>query len=107
MASDPFGFGWDLFGTADWTLNPDPPGHVGLPLLQVLLLLAGHVAGAWVLSRRAELLSERRPGTIGWGSSRPRPRRGHGDVRRLRMRSPWGRGLLLRPGYPPGRLISR
>jgi hypothetical protein len=66
LASDPFGFGWDLFGTADWGLNPDPLGHVGLPLLQILVLLAGHVAGAWVLSRRLDL-SDRRPGVIALG----------------------------------------
>jgi hypothetical protein len=61
-ASDPLGLGWDLFGTAEWTLNPAPLGHVGLPLAQILVLVAGHVAGAWVLIRRAEL-PERRAAT--------------------------------------------
>jgi hypothetical protein len=62
LASDPFGLGWDLFGTADWTLNPAPLGHVGLPLAQIAVLVAGHVAGAWVLIRRVEL-PERRAAT--------------------------------------------
>jgi hypothetical protein len=66
LASDPFGLGWNLFGTADWGLNPDPLGHVGLPLLQIGVLLAGHVAGAWVLARRVEL-PERRAGTATLG----------------------------------------
>ncbi|MGH2681820.1 MAG: hypothetical protein ACRDIX_01145 [Actinomycetota bacterium] len=65
-ASDPFGLGWDLFGTADWTLNPDPLGHVGLPLLQIGILLVGHVAGAWILTRRSEP-PERRAGTVALG----------------------------------------
>jgi len=67
LASDPFGRGWDLFGTAEWSLNPDPLGHVGRPLLQILVLVAGHAAGAWVLARRVEL-QERRAGTIALGA---------------------------------------
>lgn len=55
LASDPFGFGWDLFGTADWGLNPDPLGHVGRPLVQLLVVLAGHAAGASVLAHRVAL----------------------------------------------------
>jgi hypothetical protein len=65
-ASDPFGLGWDLFGTADWGLNPDPLGHVGLPLLQIGVVLAGHLGGAWVLARRVEL-PERRAGIAALG----------------------------------------
>jgi hypothetical protein len=66
LASDPFGFGWNLFGTADWGLNPDPLGHVGRPLLQLLIVLAGHAAGASVLAHRLEL-RDRRSATIGLG----------------------------------------
>jgi hypothetical protein len=66
LASDPFGLGWDLFGTADWAVNPDPLGHVGLPILQVLVLVAGHLAGAWILSRRVDL-PRRVPGVIALG----------------------------------------
>jgi hypothetical protein len=66
LASDPFGFGWDLFGTADWALNPAPLGHIGLPLAQIAVLVAGHVAGAWVLIGRVEL-PERRAATLALG----------------------------------------
>jgi hypothetical protein len=66
VASDPFGLGWDLFGTADWALNPDPFGHVGLSLLQLLVLVAGHLAGAWVLSHRVDL-PHRTPGVVALG----------------------------------------
>jgi hypothetical protein len=66
LASDPLGLGWDLFGTADWGLNPAPLGDLGLPLAQIAVLAVGHVAGAWVLSRRAEL-PQRRPGILALG----------------------------------------
>ena len=52
LAGDPFGFGWDPFGTSDWTVNPEPFGHVGLKVIQMIVLLIGHVVGAFVLSRR-------------------------------------------------------
>jgi hypothetical protein len=67
LASDPFGFGWNMFGTADWGLNPDPLGHVGRPLLQLLVVLAGHAAGASVLAHRLAL-RDRRSATIGLGA---------------------------------------
>jgi hypothetical protein len=53
LASDPFGRGWNLFGTADWGLVPEPLGDGGRALAQALVLVAGHVAGAVVLARRA------------------------------------------------------
>ena len=54
LASDPFGRGWDLFGTADWPRPPEPAplGTAGLDLAQVVVLLVGGVAGALVLARR-------------------------------------------------------
>jgi hypothetical protein len=54
LASDPFGRGWDLFGTADWPRPPDPAplGTAGLDLAQVVVLLAGGLAGALVLAQR-------------------------------------------------------
>jgi hypothetical protein len=52
LASDPFGVGWDLFGTAGWAIQPDPIGDGGRALVQALTLVAGHVVGAVVLGRR-------------------------------------------------------
>ena len=52
LIGDPFGFGWDPFGTADWLIRPEPFGHVGLKVIQMIVLLIGHVVGAVVLSRR-------------------------------------------------------
>jgi hypothetical protein len=50
LASDPFGLGWDLFGTAD---NPsDPPLlETRLALVQLAVLVAGLLAGTFVLAR--------------------------------------------------------
>jgi hypothetical protein len=63
LASDPFGRGWNLFGTADWGLVPEPLGDEGRALAQALVLVAGHVAGALVLARRAPR-SARHPATL-------------------------------------------
>ncbi|HEX2069560.1 MAG TPA: hypothetical protein VHH54_05085 [Actinomycetota bacterium] len=54
LVGDPFGFGWDPFGTADWILITEPFGHLGLKVVQMIVLLAGHVVGAAVLARRVE-----------------------------------------------------
>ncbi len=48
LVSDPFGFGWDLFGTASY--EPDP-GVVGAGLVwytQVGLIVAGHVVAVYL-----------------------------------------------------------
>jgi hypothetical protein len=53
LASDPFGFGWDLFGTVTYSPNiaPFPPNVVWY--VQVGSLVAGHVAGLMVAHDRA------------------------------------------------------
>jgi hypothetical protein len=55
VLGDPFGLGWDPFGMEPQTLSA-PLAPVRLALVQLAILLAGHVAGAVVLARR-------RPGT--------------------------------------------
>jgi len=50
MLSDPFGWGWNLFGTAAWTIPP----LISLDklwIVQVLLVLVGHVFSLWVAQR--------------------------------------------------------
>jgi YHS domain-containing protein len=47
LMSDPFGWEWNLFGTAHWTLAP----FINLPTLwivQVLFVMIGHVYSLWV-----------------------------------------------------------
>jgi hypothetical protein len=52
MISDPFGWGWNLLGTAYWTIPPLISLEV-LWLVQVLLVLVGHVYSLWVAQKTA------------------------------------------------------
>ncbi|XKT74115.1 MAG: hypothetical protein ACJKTH_02010 [Patescibacteria group bacterium UBA2163] len=48
LASDPFGFGWDLFGSASWKPNY---GFIDFNLLwniQIALILFGHIASIYI-----------------------------------------------------------
>lgn len=50
LASDPLGWNWNLFGTADWTIPP----MISLDKLwiaQVFLVLVGHVYSLWVAQK--------------------------------------------------------
>lgn len=50
LASDPFGWGWNLFGTADWPLTMLIPIEI-LWVAQVVLVLAGQVAAVFITRR--------------------------------------------------------
>jgi hypothetical protein len=52
IASDPFGWGWNLFGTADLVTAALIPPQLGW-WIQVLLILIGHVAGILIARRVA------------------------------------------------------
>ncbi len=50
MASDPFGWGWNLFGTASWVIPP----MISLDklwVIQVFLVLIGHVYSLWIAQK--------------------------------------------------------
>ncbi|MFT5366463.1 MAG: polyferredoxin/YHS domain-containing protein [Candidatus Latescibacterota bacterium] len=52
LLSDPFGWSWDLFGTATWTLPP----LIDLPTLwavQVFLVVIGHIYSLWIARHTA------------------------------------------------------
>ncbi|TDU25660.1 hypothetical protein DFR24_4105 [Panacagrimonas perspica] len=53
LASDPFGIGWNLFGTALWLHRPVIPGMDWVWHTQVGLILIGHVASVVVAHREA------------------------------------------------------
>ena len=53
LASDPFGIGWNLFGTALWLHRPVMPGMDWVWHTQVGLILIGHVASVVVAHREA------------------------------------------------------
>ena len=60
LASDPFGYGWDLFGTAELAPNIAPLSPNMVWYVQVGALVAGHVAGLTVAHDRAvTILPER------------------------------------------------
>ena len=51
-ASDPFGLGWDLFGTAAWRISWVPTPEV-VWYIQVAAIVAGHIAGVVLAHDRA------------------------------------------------------
>jgi len=52
IASDPFGWGWDLFGTAQMPIHAMLPAEVGW-WIQVSLILVGHIYGILLAHRTA------------------------------------------------------
>jgi hypothetical protein len=60
LASDPFGRGWDLFGTRDFAPNLALVAPNTVWYVQVGALVAGHVAGLAIAHDRAVALFERR-----------------------------------------------
>lgn len=65
LASDPFGRGWNLFGTANWLRAPII-AEAGLVWhLQVGLIVAGHVLSVWLAHRQAlRIFPTRRQATL-------------------------------------------
>ena len=60
LASDPFGYGWDLLGTLDYSPNIAPFSPNTVWYVQVGALVGGHVAGLAVAHDRAvTILGER------------------------------------------------
>jgi hypothetical protein len=53
LASDPFGKGWDLFGTADWRINLLLVSTTAIAVVQVCSIVTGHVLGVVVAHDRA------------------------------------------------------
>ena len=56
LISDPFGFGWDLFGTADYQADPTVLSPNTIWYFQVAVLVTGHVAGLILAHDRAVVL---------------------------------------------------
>jgi len=56
LASDPFGYGWDLLGAADFAPNLAPLSPNAVWYVQVGALVAGHVAGLAIAHDRAVTL---------------------------------------------------
>jgi hypothetical protein len=56
LASDPFGQGWNLFGTADWKMNLLVVSTSAIALVQVGSIVTGHVLGVICAHDRAVAL---------------------------------------------------
>jgi hypothetical protein len=59
LLSDPFGWGWDLFGTSQWTAAPLITLE-GLWIIQIAAVLAGHVFSLWISARTTRRLVPQR-----------------------------------------------
>jgi hypothetical protein len=59
--SDPFGWGWDLFGTARWTVDLALLSATLIWYVQVAAIVIGHVGGVVLAHDRAIALFERGP----------------------------------------------
>lgn len=57
LISDPFGWNWNLFGTAHWSIPPLVSLDV-LWIVQIALVLIGHVYSLWVAQKTSQRLFE-------------------------------------------------
>jgi hypothetical protein len=57
--SDPFGAGWNLFGTDDWVINLSLLSPTAIWYVQVAAIVVGHIAGVMVAHDRAIALFDR------------------------------------------------
>ena len=53
LASDPFGFGWDLFGTADYLINIRITNARFIWIFSVAVIVAGHIFAVYLAHIRA------------------------------------------------------
>jgi hypothetical protein len=53
LASDPFGYGWDVFGTIDYRINVRPVSVDTIWYVQTIALVVGHVLGLVLAHDRA------------------------------------------------------
>jgi hypothetical protein len=56
LASDPFGYGWDLFGSIDYRVNVQPLSADTIWFVQTGALVAGHILGLVIAHDRAVAL---------------------------------------------------
>lgn len=65
LISDPFGWGWNIFGTASWKAVPAITLE-GLWWIQILFILIGHVYGLWISEKTTRrLIPNRRAAFFG------------------------------------------
>jgi hypothetical protein len=53
LASDPFGLGWDLFGTADYLINIQVTSARFVWFFSVIVIVLGHIVAVYLAHMRA------------------------------------------------------
>ncbi|HEU0021693.1 MAG TPA: hypothetical protein VFR55_08485 [Dehalococcoidia bacterium] len=53
LASDPFGFGWNLFGTADYVIHVRVTNARFIWIFSVMVIVLGHISGVYLAHIRA------------------------------------------------------
>jgi hypothetical protein len=53
LASDPFGIGWDLFGTADYLINIQITSARFIWFFSIFVIVAGHIIAVYLAHVRA------------------------------------------------------
>lgn len=64
LASDPFGWGWDLFGTADAIINIGILSPVFIWYFSILAIVIGHIAGVYLAHVQATRIYSTRRGAL-------------------------------------------
>ena len=64
LASDPFGWGWDLFGTADAIINIGILSPVFIWYFSILAIVVGHIAGVYLAHVQATRIYSARRGAL-------------------------------------------
>ncbi len=60
LISDPLGMGWNLFGTASYTISSNFINFVIYWMAEICLIVIGHIIAVWVSHREAMMLYERK-----------------------------------------------
>lgn len=63
LISDPFGYGWDIFGTANIMLKPILSLNT-VWYIQVILIISGHIFGVYISHRHAHMIFSNRNDAI-------------------------------------------
>ena len=64
LASDPFGFGWDIFGSADYNVNLEIISAKSVWFISLAAIVVGHVISVYLAHLTSLRLSERAPNAL-------------------------------------------
>ena len=64
LASDPFGFGWDIFGSADYSVNLEIISAKAVWFISLAAIVLGHVISVYLAHLTSLRLSDRAPNAL-------------------------------------------